>query len=65
LTVTLRIHDFLARANDAERALCSGLVGLPLMISDDLGDFADLDREFIFRLQFIIDLFVAIVGDAG
>jgi hypothetical protein len=65
LTVTLRIHDFLARANDAERALCGGLVGLPLMVSDDLGDFTDLDRELVFRLQFIIDLFIAIVGYAG
>jgi hypothetical protein len=65
LTVTLCIHDFLARANDAERALCGGLVGLPLMVGDNLGDFTDLDRKLVFGLQFIIDLFIAIVGDAG
>jgi hypothetical protein len=65
LTGTLRIHDFLARANDAERAICGGLVCLPLMVGNNLGDFSDLDRDVVFRLELIIDLLIAIVGNAG
>jgi hypothetical protein len=33
----------LASANDAERAICGGLVGLPLTIGDDFGDLSDFD----------------------
>jgi hypothetical protein len=55
----------LARANDTERAICGGLVGLPLMVGNNLCDFTDFYREVVFRLEFIIYLFIAIVGNAG
>jgi hypothetical protein len=41
------------------------LVGLPLMVGDNLGDFRDFDLEIVFGLKFIINLLIAIVGDAG
>jgi hypothetical protein len=50
LSGALRIEDTLARANDAKRAICGGLVGLPLMVGDNLGDFSDLSRDVVFRL---------------
>jgi hypothetical protein len=40
----------LARANDAERAIRGGLVGLPLTVGDDCGDLSDFDLERVFRL---------------
>jgi hypothetical protein len=55
----------LARANDAERAICGGLVGLPLTVGDDFGDLSDFDLEVVFRLKFVVYQFVAIVGNAG
>ncbi|HME80347.1 MAG TPA: hypothetical protein VKI00_33190 [Mycobacterium sp.] len=65
LTGILRIHNFLARADDAERALRGGLVGLPLMVGDNLRNFSDFDLEVVFRLEFIVYLLVASVGNAG
>jgi hypothetical protein len=50
LSGALRVEDTLARANDAERTICGGLIGLPLMVGDNLGDFSDLSRDVVFRL---------------
>ncbi|HXY67698.1 MAG TPA: hypothetical protein VEI45_25825 [Mycobacterium sp.] len=65
LTGTLRIHDFLAITDDAESAICSSLVGLSLAVGDNFGDFTDFDLEVVFRLEFIIYLLIAIVGNAS
>jgi hypothetical protein len=46
----LRVEDTLARANDAKRAICGGLVGLPLTVGNDFGDLSDFDLEVVFRL---------------
>jgi hypothetical protein len=43
LSGALRVDHTLARANDAERAICGGLVGLPLTVGDDFGDLSDFD----------------------
>ena len=66
LTGTLRIQDFLARANDAERAICGGLVGLPLTVGDNLGDFSDFDLGVCHSISSSsLICLIAIVGDAG
>jgi hypothetical protein len=50
LAVTLRVHDLLAVTDDAESALRSRLVGLPLAIGNSLGDFSDFDLKVVLRL---------------
>ena len=63
LTRTLRVHDLLALANDAESTLCGGLVGLSLTVGDILSDFSDLNLGFVVGFQFIVNFLVALIGD--
>ncbi|MBV8182963.1 MAG: hypothetical protein JO045_30080 [Mycobacterium sp.] len=55
----------MAVTDDAERAIGGRLVGLALTVGDNLGDLSDFDLEVVFRLEFIIYLFIAIVGNGG
>jgi hypothetical protein len=43
----LRIQGFLALTDDVEGTFGSSLVGLSLTVGDNLGDFGDLNIEFV------------------